>query len=78
MLKRGQLGFGSESRLNTFGEKQNAIYSTSKSNKINEALVLLQKGETTLYFKGILINKNYFISDLITLSPNGKLSIGKK
>ena len=83
MLKRGQLGFGNDSRLNTFGAGQNSLYSTTKSNKINEAIVLKQKGETTLYFKGakdsgILINKNYLISDLITLSPNGKLSIGKK
>lgn len=78
MLKRGQLGFGSENRLNTFGKSQNAIYSTTKSNKVNEALFLKQQGETTLYFKGILINKNYLISDMLTLSPSGKFSIGKR
>jgi hypothetical protein len=77
MLKRGQLGFGSESRLNTFGAGQNSLYSTTKSNKINEAIVLKQKGETTLYFKGIFINKNYLISDILTLSPNGKFIVGK-
>jgi hypothetical protein len=77
MLKRGQLGFGNDSRLNTFGAGQNSLYSTTKSNKINEAIVLKQKGETTLYFKGIFINKNYLISDILTLSPNGKFIVGK-
>jgi hypothetical protein len=77
MLKRGQTGFGSEGRFNTFGEKQNAIYSTTKANKISEALILKQKGGDAIYFKGILLNKNYLLSNMITLNPNGKFTISK-
>ena len=76
-MKKGQISFSGADRFNTFAPKQNVIYATGKSGKINDTLILVGDAESSTYYKSIMLNKNFLMNDTITMIPDGTIKIGK-
>ena len=83
-MEKGQIRFGGEDRFNTFEKNQIFLYATNKSNKLNDTLILVGANNVQgnletegKYYVGIPLIKNFLISDMITLRPDGQFKISK-
>ena len=70
-MKKGQVNFSEEKEFNTFGKNKSVIYSVTKGNKLNNSIVLIGDSVISSYYKGVAINRNLTINDMISITPSG-------
>jgi hypothetical protein len=77
MMQEGQVRFSGEDRFNTFESKQMFLFSTNKTNKLDDTVVIVGDSEKSTYYLGIPLIKNLLISDNITLRPDGQIKVSQ-
>jgi len=77
-MQEGQVRFSGEDRFNTFESKQMFLFSTNKTNKLDDTIVIVGDSEKSTYYLGIPLIKNFLINDNITLRPDGQIKVSNK